>query len=254
MNILDIVSIVRETDSIFFDESLRKDVTQKGASDYVTRADTEISKYLHKRLKEEYPEIGFISEEENTDIQPECDYWILDPIDGTTNFMHGLSMSAVSLGLYSGGEITAGVIYIPYTGEMYWAKKGEGAFLNGEKIRCSQNKKLSDCIGMLEYNAYLKEDYKAAMAHALKIFLACQDIRTFGSTAISLCYIACGKADVFLGRYIKPWDYAAGLIIIKEAGGVVSEPDKSLNITELNRHIAATNPYVYEEFLDLINK
>lgn len=247
------VEIVKETDSIFFNEELRNDVTVKGTADYVTKADIEISHYLSKRLKEEFPEVYFISEEEETVFNEEEDYWILDPIDGTTNFMHGLSFSAVSLGYCSKGEIKAGVIYIPYTNEMLWAEKGKGAYLNGERIYCSKNASLKDCLGILEFNPYFKEDYKAALEHALKIYSNCQDIRTFGAAAVELAYIACGKADVFLGRYLKPWDYAAGYIIISEAGGRLTDINGEIHITKLNQHIVATNAALYDEFIKLIN-
>lgn len=253
MDIQKVVKIIQETDRIFFDENLRNDVTVKGASDYVTRADTEISAYLHKRLKEEFPDVGFMSEEEDAEVESGADYWILDPIDGTTNFMHGLSLSAVSLGFCSGGEIVAGVIYIPYTKEIFRAEKGKGAYLNGERIECSKNARLSDCLGLMEFNPYFKNDSASALEHARKIFSACQDIRTFGSAAVELAYIACGRADVFLGRYLKPWDYAAGIAIVGEAGGIVTNSDRKICMTELNQHIVASNSEVYEEFLALIN-
>lgn len=253
MNIDKIIGIVRETDGIFFDENLRKDVKEKGKSDYVTRADIEISNFLHGRLKEEFPDIDFLSEEETADEIKNNDYWILDPIDGTTNFMHQISMSAVSLGLCSGGEVVLGVIYVPYTNELFYAEKGMGAYLNGTPISCSENSGLSDCLGLMEFNAYFKDDYKNAMKQASAIYLNCQDLRTFGSAAVELAYIACGRADVFLGRYLKPWDYAAAMVIVTEAGGRVGRTDGEINLTEMNRHIVAANSAVYDEFVALIN-
>lgn len=252
MNMELLLRIVKETDGIFFDEHLREDVTKKGEADFVTRADYEISEFLQKRLTEAFPHVGFISEEGETVIDENRDYWILDPIDGTTNFMHGLSFCGVSLGLYSGGDFQAGMIYIPYTGELFWAEKGKGAYLNGTPIRCSNSQRLSDCIGILEFNPYFKEDYRAAMDHALKIYQSCQDIRTFGSAAVELAYIACGRADVFFGRYLKPWDYAAGLCIIREAGGVMTDLEGEVHVSRLNAHMVATNAAVYEEFRALI--
>ena len=252
MNMELLLKIVKETDAIFFDENLRADVTKKGEADFVTRADYEISEYLHRRLTEEFPAVGFISEEGDTEIDKSKDYWILDPIDGTTNFMHGLSFCAVSLGLYSRGDFEAGIIYIPYTNELFWAEKGKGAYLNGKPIRCSQSKRLSDCIGILEFNPYFKNDYRAAMDHALKIYQSCQDIRTFGSAAVELAYIASGQADVFFGRYLKPWDYAAGLCIIREAGGMMTDLNGEVHIEMLNAHMVATSAGVYHEFCALL--
>ena len=239
-----VIHIIKETENIFHDDVLRGDVSQKGASDYVTRADLSISDYLNKRLKTAFPHIGFLSEQES--------FWILDPIDGTTNFMHGFHLSCVSLGLCEKGEITLGVIYNPDTKELFYAKKGAGAYLNGKSIRCSCYDKLSDSLGLLEFNAYFKKDKEAALSHAERIYTACQDIRTIGSAALSLVYVACGRADVFLGRYLKPWDYAAANIIIKEAGGTMTDLCGNVPITDMNCHVVATNGKLHDTFLHLI--
>jgi len=233
-----IIDIVRETDEIFFNPCLGGDVTQKGEFDFVTKADIAISDFMHKRLKEEFPDTDFMSEEEKNSITHNS-YWILDPIDGTTNFMQNLGLSVVSLALCEGGDITAAVIYNPYKNELYHAQKGRGAYLNGKQIRCSQKDKLSDCLGEIELNSYFKEDYKDALAQAEKIYRFCRDVRTIGSAALSMAYVACGGLDVFLGRYLKPWDYAAGYLLICEAGGDVDGLDNKIDFTTLNQHIAA---------------
>jgi len=251
MDIKRIIGIIRETDDIFFNEKLRSDFSEKGASDYVTRADIEISRFLNDRLKEEFPEVGFISEEEPSE-NTDGDYWVLDPIDGTTNFMHGFDCSAVSLGYCSGGEVISGVIYQPFANEMYWAEKGKGAFMNGRPISCSSQARLSESLGMMEYNAYFKNLCGEALEQARRIYMACRDIRTLGSAAVELAYIACGRADVFLGRYLKPWDYAAGSIIIKEAGGMLTDMDGKVPVTEMNCHILATNGIVHDQFMELL--
>lgn len=252
MEIQKIIDIVRETDKIFFDNKLRGDVKEKAKFDYVTRADTGISEYLHKRLDEEFPEIGFMSEEEKVSDFYGKDFWILDPIDGTTNFMHGIEPSAVSLGLCSDGEMIAGVIYIPYKNEIYSAVKGEGAFLNGKPIKVSENLKLENSLAAIELNAYFKNDVESAMNHMRKIYLNCQDVRVYGCAAGALAYVACGKLDAFLGRYLKPWDYAAGLVIISEAGGKVGDLNGKIKIQALNRHIIASNSFVYNELENLL--
>jgi len=252
MNMDTVLQIVKETDRIFFNDTLRNDISLKGAFDLVTRADIEISDFLHQRLQEVFPEVGFVSEED-AKTSEKSEYWILDPIDGTTNFTRQLGLSAVSLGFCSHGELTAGVIYVPYTKELFWAEKGKGAFLNGERIFCNRKTALSDCLGLLEFNVYFKNDAVAALEHAGKIFSNCQDIRTFGCAAISLAYVACGRADLFLGRYLKPWDYAAGLVIVSEAGGIVTNLDRDIEITRLNQHILAVCSDMYEPALSMIN-
>lgn len=247
-----LIGIVKETDSIFFDEKLRSDVYVKGDSDFVTRADLSISDLMKKRLKEEFPDIGFISEEEEMHAEEGKAYWILDPIDGTTNFMHAMQICGLSLGLYKGGDVQLGVIYAPYTKELFWAERGKGAYLNGERIFCSSYEKTSDCLAALEYNAYYKNDYKAAFKQAYHIFNAFQDIRTLGSATMELAYVACGRLDAFLGRFLKPWDYAAAKILIEEAGGKLSDLEGDIRLLELNRHILATNANIHEECLRLL--
>lgn len=249
-----IVRIVKEADAIFFDENYRLDVRVKGDSDFVTRADLEVSEYIKRRLKEEYPSVGFISEEDYESLAFDCEkeYWILDPIDGTTNFMHKLPFCCLSLALWSKGESVLGVIYSPYTDELFTAEKGKGAYLNGQPIHVSEHAKLSDCVGLLEFNAYYKNEADQALDHARRIYLACQDIRTFGSAALEFAYIACGRADVYLGRYLKPWDFAAGMCIVREAGGVVTGLGQELDVTRLKQHVVCTNGFVQEEFCCLL--
>lgn len=243
-----LVKTVLETDTIFFNDTYRADVKEKGKYDYVTRADIEISEFLRRRLKEQFPNIGFMSEEDGGAIPCECDFFILDPIDGTTNFMHGFSACGVSLALCSGGELVAGVVYLPYAKEIYYAERGCGAYLNGERIECSRNARLSDCLGLCELNAYFKNEADIAMHHARQIYTNCQDVRLLGCAAAELAYIACGRADVFLGRHLKPWDFAAGAVIVKEAGGKLTNLDGELTVEKLNQHIVAANAFVFDEF------
>lgn len=250
MNIEEIIRIVRETDSIFFDTDLKKDVAQKGTFDYVTRADKEISSFLHKKLKEAYPDIGFVSEEEEGKAEETC--WILDPIDGTTNYMHGLYPSAVSLGLRLEGVMQMGIIYIPQRGELFWAQREKGAYLNGTRIFSSRRAPLSECLGMMEYNAYRKDEKQKALHCADKIFSACRDIRTIGSAAASIAYVAAGRADAFLGRHLKLWDYAAGQVLLEEAGGRIT--DEKGGFPQGQTHILATNGCVHDEFSSLLKE
>lgn len=249
-----VIDIVKQTDSMFFNENLRGDVTVKGDCDFVTKADLDISDFLKNKLKEQYPEIGFISEEEKMAVEEGKSYWILDPIDGTTNFMHAMTICGVSLALYQEGEIKLGVIYAPYTNELFWAQKGGGAYLNGNKIACSQNKTIGQSLAALEYNAYYKEEYKSAFLQAYRIYNNFQDIRTLGSATMELAYVACGRLDAFLGRFLKPWDYAAAWLLIVEAGGKLGDLSGEISLFKLNRCIVATNAYIYEDFVRLLNE
>ena len=252
MNIESIISIIKETDVIFFNDALRLDVRQKGDSDFVTRADLEVSEYLRKRLREVFRNVGFISEEDEWQGRQSGDFWILDPIDGTTNFMHALPFCCISLALLEGGEITKGVIYSPYTDELFSAEKGKGAYLNGKRIAVSENATLKDSVGLFEFNAYYKTETDQALDHARKIYTACQDIRTLGSAALEFAYIACGRADVYLGRYLKPWDFAAGMLLVTEAGGRVGGLDKEIDLFAHHQHVISANSIVFDEFEKLL--
>ena len=253
MKIDAVINIIRATDKIFFNDEFRLDVRKKGDSDFVTRADLEVSEYLRGRLSECYPDVGFISEEDEWENRArEGSYWILDPVDGTTNFMHALPLCCISLALYESGEVTLGIIYSPYTNELFYATKGGGAFLNGNPIRVSEHEELCDCVGLFEFNAYYKNESAAALRHAEKIYLACQDIRTLGSAALEFAYVACGRADVYLGRYLKPWDFAAGMIIIEEAGGRVGGLLQDPDLFEYRQHVISANSRAFEKFKSLL--
>lgn len=253
MNIDSIISIIKDTDAIFFDDSLRRDVRKKGDCDYVTRADIAVSEHLNKRLSEEFPNVGFVSEEGETKVPAKGEYWILDPIDGTTNFMTGLPLCCISLALCRDGEPTLGVIYSPYSQELFYAERGKGAYLNGKKILVSGVYELSDCLGLLELNAYYKNESDIAIKHAQKIFTSCRDLRTIGSAALSFAYIAAGRCDVYLGRYLKPWDMAAGMLIVTEAGGRVSGLGQNIDLTKPKQHVLASNSTVFEIFEALLS-
>ncbi len=219
-----ILSLIRETDAIIFDESSVSDVHEKGAADFVTRVDVGVQQFLREKLTGLYPAIGFISEEQERFLtDPKGSYWILDPIDGTTNLIHHYGMSAVSLGLYEAGEVTFGTVYNPFLGDWFTAVKGQGAWLNGKQIRVSGTGKLDHALV-----SYGSRPYEKAQAHGLfalyeKIFLRCADFRRCGSAALDLCYVACGRQDAYLEQDLKPWDYAAGALVLQEAGGNVAD-------------------------------
>ena len=248
MNIDVIKNLLLETDDLFFNEKLRNSVKEKGEADFVTGADIRISEFMHDRLQNAFPDINFMSEESEHTLDVNTSCWILDPIDGTTNFIRGINFCSVSIALWSGNEAKLGVIYNPYTKEMFWAEKGKGAYLNENRIYCTDKRKLNECIGVYEYNAYYKDEVNQAIEYAKKIYLNCLDIRNFGSAALDMAYVACGRADVFLGRYLKPWDYVAGTLIVSEAGGKVSKLDGDIDITDFKSNIIACTSAVRDEF------
>lgn len=219
-----LVSMVMGTKRMITDRQAVSQVTIKGAADYVTQVDFQVQEFLREQLHNEWPGIQFMGEEkDNSEIDFDGDIWILDPVDGTTNLIHDFRNSAVSLGLCSRGEIICGVIYQPFTGEVFAAEKGEGAFLNGEPIHVSGAETMAESlisVGTTPYeHAYADRNFELFK----KVFLDCQDIRRIGSAAIELAYVACGRLEAFFEMNLKPWDYAAGLLLIEEAGGTVTD-------------------------------
>ena len=254
VNITEIIDLIKQTEKIIFDEAAVSDITVKGAADFVTRVDTAVQDFLQKELGDRYPQIGFIGEEQASFIaEPKGDYWILDPIDGTTNLIHHYNLSAVSLGLYEAGKITMGIVYNPFTKEMFTAVEGQGAYLNGGRIQVSDIDNLENAVV-----AYGSCPYDKGTAHEMfalfeRIFLHCADFRRTGSAALDLCYIACGRQDGYLEQNLKPWDYAAGSLILQEAGGMVGDWNKDKSLPYLkNADIFATNGKIEEELRRLL--
>lgn len=217
-------STIIEAGNLIFDEKLVSDVTIKGEADYVTRADMAVQEFLREKLSKIYPGAGFISEENATNNYTAQDaVWILDPVDGTTNLTHHYGLSALSLGLYEGGVGKFGAIYNPVSRELFSATRGEGAYLNGRPIRTSVKQNFSSCLANYEFAPYYKDTSGLSFEIGRELFLRCQDIRSLGSAALGLVYVACGRADLFVSRNLKPWDHAAADIIISEAGGFVTD-------------------------------
>lgn len=198
-----------------------KDYKLKGKADFVTDIDLSISSYLKEELYKIAPQTGFFSEEESGSIHNDC--WILDPIDGTTNLVYGYNMSSVSLAHYKDGDILFGIVYNPFSGEIFTAKKGEGAYLNGEKRLSVSSRPHSDAIIEFGAGSTHKDEADKTFRLACDIFKECIDIRRICSTALSLCFIADGRIDGYFEKVLKPWDIAAGSLIIEEAGGMLSD-------------------------------
>ncbi len=211
-----------------FGEVAELQVSRKGPSDFVTSADVKAEQTLFEELSKARPGYGFLGEErglvEGTD---KTHTWIVDPIDGTTNFMHGLAQFAVNIALErEGAGVQAAVTYNPITEECFWAEKGKGAWLNDEKrLRVAARKALGDCVfatgipfqGKPGHGQFLKELHQFSGRVA--------GIRRFGSAALDLAFVAAGRFDGYWERDIKPWDIAAGSLLITEAGGMITNID-----------------------------
>ncbi len=250
-----LLEIIKETRHIALNRVDAGNIKVKGPADFVTMTDMGIQEFLKPRLAWLYPDIQFMSEEkDNSEIDMSGKVWILDPIDGTTNLIHDYRMSAVSLGLAQGGDVVLGIVYNPFTDEMFYAEKGCGAYLNGRRIHVSEAECLGDSLISVGTSPYHKELADDNFELIKRFFKASEDIRRCGSAALDLCYAACGRIDGYFEMNLKPWDYAAGTAILREAGGKVTCPDGTAPVFSCPSDIVASNGMIHGDMLDLINK
>ncbi len=227
-----------------FGEVEQLQVSKKGPADFVSAADLRVEKVLRTELKKARPDYGFLLEEGGEiEGNDKSVTWVIDPLDGTTNFLHGIPHFAISIGLVREGEPWAGVIYNPLTDELFWAEKNCGCFVNDRRLRVSARRKLDESviatgiphIGRPEH-ARFQRQLKLAMENTA-------GIRRFGAASLDLAFVAAGRFDGFWEMGLSPWDIAAGIIMVREAGGYVSDIDgghemlKSGNIVAANDHL-----------------
>lgn len=232
--------IVRNVDRI---DSL--DISSKARNDYVSEVDRQAEESIIKRLQKAYPEHGFLGEESGETSGNEYQ-WIIDPLDGTTNFLFGVPHYAVSIALKHRGRIEHAVIYDPIKDELFTASAGGGAMLNSRRIRVSQRKNLDGAL--LATGTPFREDQDAEQfIDSLRVFMnGTSGIRRAGSAALDMAYVAAGRFDGYWEFGVKPWDIAAGILLVKEAGGLAGDMDSAKNVLE-NGNIVAGTPKVYVE-------
>lgn len=251
----EVISLVHSLKPLIADRKRAAQVQEKGQADFVTQVDLSVQHELAKTLGRRWPEIQFMGEEEGARAQDVSrPMWILDPIDGTTNLIHDYRESAVSLALWDGLEVVMGVVYNPFTGETYSAARGRGARLNGKTIHVSKRPNLASSLSIFGTSPYHKEWADKVFGKAKALYLRSEDLRRGGSAALDLCKIACGRAEVYFEYDLKPWDYAAGMLIVKEAGGVCTDfHGGKLPVVE-NGDILATNGIVHGEASELLTQ
>ena len=199
-------------------------VSRKGAADFVSAADTRAEQVIFEELSKARPKYGFIMEERGEiEGADNSNRWIVDPLDGTTNFLHSLGHFAISIGLERDRQPYAGVVYNPVSDELYYAEKGEGAYLNDRRIRVSSRKDLSECLFAcgLPFKGLPGRDQ--ALKETESVLKATAGVRRFGAAALDLAYVAAGRYDAYWERGLNPWDICAGIVLVREAGGVVTE-------------------------------
>ena len=225
MDLEQVKNIILEAGNILKNREAAAHITVKGAADYVTEADKRVQDFIQKSLEKLYPEIQFLGEEKNNDaVDLSGQVWILDPVDGTTNLIHDYKRSCISLALADGGKITAGIVYQPYMEELFYAERGKGAYLNGNRIHVSNAKTMEECLLSVGTDPYNKEELGERIFRDIyRVFKDCQDIRRSGSAAIDLAETAAGRLDGFFEAKLNIWDYAAGQLLVEEAGGKVTD-------------------------------
>jgi len=226
-----------------FGEVENLQVSKKGPADFVSIADKKAEDTLVKELQKARPDYGFILEENDAiKGKDSSNTWVIDPLDGTTNFLHGIPHFAISIGLVRDGEPHAGVVYNPVTDEMFWAEKGQGAYLNGRRLRVSARASFSECLFATGLPFLGKEkDSDRYMQRVDSVTKVSAGIRRFGAAALDLAYVAAARFDGFWESGLQPWDMAAGVVLVREAGGFVTDMDGKRKMLDTGSVVAATD-------------
>ncbi len=268
MNYNVITELVYKARTIVFEKEKLAHVENKNPYDFVTQVDTGISDFLKKELGREFPAVAFMTEEEAEHTFADK-IFILDPIDGTTNLVYGYRMSSISLAYAENGEVVFGVVLNPFSGELFFAVKGRGAFLynaaNGIEALLAQGvENYADgrlCVSkrpmeqaLIEFGASSshKSMTEETFARGARVFKQCMDLRRTCSTALAVCYIAAGRLDGYFEKIIKPWDYAAGCLVLAEAGGVSSDWLGAPLPLDREGTIACSNGIIHSTLLQLV--
>lgn len=211
-----------------FGEVENLQVSRKGPSDFVSAADKKAEQIIHDFLEKKRPGYGYLMEEggavEGTD---KTHRFIIDPLDGTLNFLHSIPHFAVSIGLERDGELRAGVIFDPIRNETFWAETGEGAWMENRRLKVASRRKLSDCVVVTGIPQLGVEGFEQFVEEMVIVRNEVTAIRRFGSAALDLAWVASGRFDAFWERRLSPWDVAAGIVLVREAAGVVHGLNKS---------------------------
>lgn len=237
-----------------FREVEQLQVSSKGPGDFVSRADKEAERIIKEDLRNARPSYGWLGEETGEEAgEDPTRRWIVDPLDGTTNYLHGLPHWAVSIALEHKGEIVAGVVFDAAKDEMYWAEKGGGAYCNETRLRVSGRRVMLESIFATGVPFGGKSTLPATLQDLARLMPVCAGVRRFGSAALDLAYVASGRYEGYWERGINSWDIAAGLIIVKEAGGFVGPVREGRDIFESGA-VIATNGNMFEPLCKILRQ
>ena len=237
-----------------FGELENLQVSSKGPGDFVSSADKRTEKTIIEELQKAHPEYGIITEETGIINKSNIkNRWIIDPIDGTMNFLNGIPQFAISIAYEEDNEIICGVIFNPITNEMFCAEKGNGAYLNNSRIRVSNKKKLKDALLVTGGPNGASKIKNKIYSEYINVSNNVSNVRKFGSAALDMAYVACGRFDGYWQRELNYWDIAAGVIILREAGGFIDFFEDDLSYP-LKKNVLASNSNIHQELKELINK
>jgi myo-inositol-1(or 4)-monophosphatase len=229
-----------------------KHIELKGRANLVTVADKESEALVIRRIRERYPDHAILAEESGASSGSGAK-WIIDPLDGTTNFAHQYPFFCVSVGFEQDGRLLCGAVYDPWRDEMFSAGRGLGAFVNGERIRASETGRLSDALIMTGFPYGVREKMDAVMEQFRAFMFESQGVRRGGSAALDLCYNALGRVDGFWEVDLHPWDTAAGVVIVEEAGGRVTDFSGG-PFSVYGKQIVASNGHIHDEMLAVLRR
>jgi myo-inositol-1(or 4)-monophosphatase len=226
----------------------------KGRIDLVTETDVAVERALRASLADILPQATFLAEEKTgANALSDC-MWVVDPLDGTTNFAHGLPFVAVSVGLWLREGVGVGVIYNPILDEMFWATKGQGAFCNGTALQVTTTERLDHCVVSTGFPYAIQEHIRPVMGWLEAALLHCRAVRRFGAAALDLAYLAAGRFDGFYEAMLNPWDVAAGWLLVEEAGGRLTQYDTRAAYKLGAPTLLASNARVHEALGGLLRK
>lgn len=246
--ILSAGSLIRET----FGRELEGEVEEKDRNDFVTETDMQSEKMIKQTLLRAFPDIGVLGEETGENNREEA-LWIVDPLDGTTNFIHGYPSIGISIALIDQGEIVLGLVYDPLREELFEALINEGAYCNGRRIRISGVTALDDSLIGTGFPFRIPQHLDGYLRVFKELFLQCRGMRRAGAAVLDLSHVAAGRLDGFWELYLKPWDMAAGALIVREAGGIVSDFFGGPDYLSAGNVVAAS-PGIYKVIVEVTGR
>jgi len=248
-----VTNIIREAGEFFNIKLGDSGIIKKGRANYVTEVDYKVQEFITKKLKGILPDCNIITEEsDNNNYTFDEPTWILDPVDGTTNFMHGYNHSAISLAFVNKGVLELAYVYNPFMNEMFTAIKGKGAFLNGDKMMVTDSTSLENCLVAFGTTPYDRKEAHRTFEITEKVFMSSREVRRSGAASLDLAYVAAGRVDAFYELCLQPWDYAAGILLVSEAGGKVTGwRGEELSLSRPGS-VLASNGHVHERMLELL--